>query len=603
MGTRRQAPVDEGRQVAGLAREEVEAIIRSYLTRLARRYLPLAIGLAVVALLATTVPSTSPSRRVRTGEAAAGFRAADGTTAASSSGPTQESGPQSAPTTPESVPDQTLTETSRPAGSSARLPVGGSGPTAAKGGERALSGVTCAPGVRQVSWSTYGPFCTPAWKGDNGGSTAPGVTRDAITLSYRIATSGESAALQAAAPSTEKTLDQRTYLADLRTFVAFFNTQFELYGRKVVLKDFAGRGDWIAEYQGQNPEGAQADGAHAHDLGAFGDLSMGRTASTPPYTRALAANRVVSFGGATLSQRAFEALAPYAYSAEPPFDDAGRFFGNLACQRMSQLPASFAGDAALGARPRVFGAIHPENPDYSPAGDIVATKLKSCGDSLTRRVSYSINLATLQSQSANAIAQMKAAGVSTVVCLCDGISGIFFTNAADSQGYHPEWLMMGTSDYTARRWSSSQVRRAFTAGGIQRAERTEAYKVYKLANPSGEPQTPGWTLDLAYQSALLTFSALQSAGPGLTAATVQRGFFGLPDSPSAGDYPAWDFGPKRFTPTGGFPLGYWDPNAPSRVAGGNGAWVACAAADGAYRPWEPAQAYGPKRTQLRCFGK
>ena len=583
---------------------DVEAVIRGYFTRLARRYLPLAIGLAVVALLATTVPSTSPQRRVRTGEAATGFSATDRATGAPSGGPTtSESVSVQSPTTPGSVPDPTLTESNRPAGAPTHPTASASGPTIAKGNARAVSGVTCAPGVRQVAWSTYGPFCTSAWNGDNGGSTAPGVARDAITLSYRIATSGESAALQAAAPSTEKTLDQRTYLADLRTFIGFFNTQFELYGRKVVLKEFAGRGDWIAEYQGQNPEGAQADGAQAHDLGAFGDLSMGRTSSTPVYTRALAANRVVSFGGATLSQRAFEALAPFAYSVESPFDDVGRFFGNLACQRMSQLPASFAGDAALASRPRVFGVIHPENPDYSPAGDVVATKLKSCGDPLARRVSYSINLATLQSQSANAIAQMKAARVSTVICLCDGISTFFFTNAADSQGYHPEWLMMGTSDYTARRWSSQQVQRSFTAGGIQRAAQSEAYKVYKLANPKGEPQTPGWTLDLAYQSALLTFSALQSAGPALSAATVQRGFFALPDSPSAGDYPAWDFGPKRFTPTGGLPLGYWDPAAPSRVAGGNGAWVPCSAGDGAYRPWEPAQAYGPRRSQLRCFGK
>src|SRR5205823_5178092 len=106
----------------------------------------------------------------------------------------------------------------------------------------------------------------------------------------------------------------------------------------------------------------------------FGDLSMGRTSSTPVYTRALAANRVISFGGATLSQGTFEALAPFAYSVESAFDDFGRFFGNLACQRMSQLPASFAGDAALTSHPRVFGLIHPENPDYSPAGDIAASK-------------------------------------------------------------------------------------------------------------------------------------------------------------------------------------------------------------------------------------
>jgi hypothetical protein len=330
---------------------------------------------------------------------------------------------------------------------------------------------------------------------------------------------------------------------------------------------------------------------------------MGRTSSTPSYTRALAANHVISFGGATLSQSTFEALAPYAYSDESAFDDFGRFFGNLACQRLSQLPAVYAGDATLAARPRVFGLIHPENPDYSPAGDAVVSRLKACGDHVASHVSYSVNLATLQSQSANAIAQMKAANVSTVICLCDGISTIFFANSADSQAYHPEWLMMGTSDFTARRWSSGQLQHSMTAGGIQRSAQSEAYRVYKLANPGGEPQTPGWTLDLAYQSALMTFSALQAAGPALSPTSVQRGFSSLPDAPAAGDYSAWHFGPNRFNPPGGLQFGYWDPNAPSPIAGGNGAWVPCAGADGAYRPWDPADGYGPKKTQPRCFGK
>jgi hypothetical protein len=101
----------------------------------------------------------------------------------------------------------------------------------------------------------------------------------------------------------------------------------------------------------------------------------------------------------------------------------------------------------------------------------------------------------------------------------------------------------------------------------------------------------------------MTFSALQAAGPALSPTSVQRGFSSLPDAPAAGDYSAWHFGPNRFNPPGGLQFGYWDPNAPSPIAGGNGAWVPCAGADGAYRAWDPADGYGPKKTQPRCFGK
>src|SRR5437879_13343196 len=108
MGTRREVPVDDSRQAAGLTPADVEALIRSYLTGLARRYLPLAIGLAVLALLATTVPSTSPQRRVRTGAAASGLSAVDGATGAPSGGPrTSERAPGPSPPTPGSVPDPT----------------------------------------------------------------------------------------------------------------------------------------------------------------------------------------------------------------------------------------------------------------------------------------------------------------------------------------------------------------------------------------------------------------------------------------------------------------------------------------------------------------
>ena len=592
MVTRRQVPV-ESREVDAVGSADVEAIVRGYLAWLVRRYSPVAIGLALLAILALTVPSASPQRDLTIAESGSDFGVDDGTTSAASPGATGgpiEDGDVSGATGSDGSPGA--------AGPSSS----GAAPVVADG-TPAASGATCGPDVRQVSWTTYGPSCTPAWDGDNGGATAPGVSRDAITMSYRVANSGQGAALQAAAPSTAKTLDQRAYLEDLATYVEFFNTQFELYGRTVVLKEFSGRGDWIAEYQGQNVEGAQADGAQARSLGAFGDLSMGPTSSTPAYIRALASNQVISFGGATLGQATFEAMAPFAYSVESSFDDYGTFYGNVACQRMSQLPASFAGDPALASKPRAFGLIHPENPDYAPGGDIVVSKLKACGDPVASRIRYSINLATLQSQSSNAMAQMKAAGVSTIVCICDGISAIFFTSAADSQRYRPEWLMMGRSDHTARRWTKDQLAGSLTAGGIQRAEQSEAYRVYKLANRTGEPATPGWTLDLAYQSALMTFSALQAAGPALNPESLQRGFFGLPDSPAAGDYAAWEFGPKRFTPTAGLRLGYWDPAAPSPVAGGNGAWVPCAGEDGAFRPWEPAEGYGSKASPLRCFGK
>ena len=53
-----------------------------------------------------------------------------------------------------------------------------------------VSGYTCIPGRRQVPWSLYAPYCVPAWHGNNGGATAPGVTATTINVSVNYASNG-----------------------------------------------------------------------------------------------------------------------------------------------------------------------------------------------------------------------------------------------------------------------------------------------------------------------------------------------------------------------------------------------------------------------------
>src|SRR5207244_2951248 len=97
------------------------------------------------------------------------------------------------------------------------------GPAAATPGAPgvARSGATCGGPARQVPWSKYAPVCTPKFTGNNGGATSHGVTGDTITVTYRISNSGESAAVAAAAGSSNTSDDQ--YIADLKTYIDLFN--------------------------------------------------------------------------------------------------------------------------------------------------------------------------------------------------------------------------------------------------------------------------------------------------------------------------------------------------------------------------------------------
>ena len=52
---------------------------------------------------------------------------------------------------------------------------------------------------------------------------------------------------------------------------------------------------------------------------------------------------------------------------------------------------------------------------------------------------------------------MKAAGVTTVICVCDEFSPIFLTRAADQQHYRPEWMQIWWPDPWQRLAASSSV--------------------------------------------------------------------------------------------------------------------------------------------------
>jgi hypothetical protein len=570
------------------------------MAKVARRYLPVVATLAALVLIIALVPSVSDSRPpVRPLASGAGA----GLGAGSEASPSNTTGASSALGAGPAVPASSSPSVAGgpgaqlDAGSPAR---GSQSPSQSPSGV-ARSGVACGTGVRQVTWSHYAPLCVPAFTATNGGATWRGVTGSTITVTYRLSQSGEAAAVNAAAQGAFPS--QQQVLSDLQTYVNFFNTKFELYGRHVDIKTFAGQGDWVAELQNQNLGAAQADAVTAHDKGAFADISQAIDVSTEPYVQDLAAEGVISVGGVVASQPFLERNAPYVYTVIPTITDLGNFEGSLLCQRMAGLPAVFAGDPLLKSTTRVFGIINPENPDYAVSGATVEKDLRGCGSRVAKHITYALDIPTLSTQDTSIIAQMKAAGVTTVVCgICDDVSPLFLTRAADAQGFHPEWVTIDDGDQYGQLYSQSQYRHAVGPGEATPVpSTTEAYKVFRLANPNGQPAELS-RLGVAYAVALQLFDGLQAAGPELTPTTFERGEFSLPPSLTGGDLGPWQFGAGVFSPQAGLPVGWYDPNAVSPINGQRGSWRSCAGDDGAFHSWVPPSAFGPVHTQLRCFG-
>ena len=136
-------------------------------------------------------------------------------------------------------------------------------------------GVACGPGVRQLPGNSYAAPCVPAFRGDNGGATARGVTATSIRVVRRaFPDSANSQAVDAvvaqAGGATQATV--RSVRSELQKR---FDQTYELYGRKVEWVDYTSRfGNETLETQGRGREGASGlsrRGAPGHSERTAGD--------------------------------------------------------------------------------------------------------------------------------------------------------------------------------------------------------------------------------------------------------------------------------------------------------------------------------------------
>src|SRR5206468_7543876 len=183
---------------------EIEAVVRAYLGRVARRYLPLLAGVVVLLLIVVLVPTATPRDDSQAGAVNGALGQQQGATGGTT-GTTTAPGAVTAGAAQGTVGGGTTGGAVGGAGIT-QVPAG---PVAPSTGGIARSGVHCGPGKKQVAWSVYAPPCVAKYNGSNGGATTRGVTSSTITLSYRVTHSADDAAISAAtgsaAPPTDST--------------------------------------------------------------------------------------------------------------------------------------------------------------------------------------------------------------------------------------------------------------------------------------------------------------------------------------------------------------------------------------------------------------
>jgi hypothetical protein len=474
-------------------------------------------------------------------------------------------------------------------GESSAAPVGASGVT--------VTGEHCGPGVKQFNWSAYAPPCVPAFHGNNGGDTSKGVTGKTITLTF--AEPSQSTMQLVDTFAGYASINVPAYVSDMETYIKYFNTQFELYGRQVVLKPFQAQGDFLLEDAGEDLSGAEADAETAASIPAFADVTFPLLTSAY-YLQDLAENHVIGTGGLAEPDSWFEQYAPYEFSEAPTGTSAAYGFGHMICARMAGMPAIFSPQYSEDTR--VFGLITPETPEYERiAQDVMNTMTNTCGQKVKVWEQYTLgSLQTYQSQAVSIVAKMKSEGVTTVICGCDPIFPIEVSQAAAQQDYDPEWVAIGWEDPITQEYNQSEWAHAISEEG-QTPPMTSlhAYQVFLKAS-GGKPPAEQYFY-VAYYTLLMVYDALQLAGPNLNPQTFEQGWFSMPETPEGQDG-IWSGGNGAWSlanvTTG---LGWWDPNAESYADGKAGAWEDCAGGKLYY--FNNPNGWGTPHTQLRCFGR
>jgi len=461
------------------------------------------------------------------------------------------------------------------------VPAGVTPPNPSYGAGTAVSGVRCGPGVRQVTWSAYAPPCEPAWTGNNGGATSRGVTGRTITISYRAASTSQLAELYALVPPAvigTNTEEEATMQAYINTF----NKDFELYGRKVVLVPFQGQGDFISEDLGQDQAQAQEDAVTvATSVKAFADMSL--IDSSAVYATDLAAQHVVTSSLYENAQSWYQQYAPWEYSPGPNCTKAASATAAILGKQLGGLPASDAGTSTLQSKTRVFGLIYPQNPQAAQCAQLDVSDMAKYGQKIVKSVGVEFNLAQLIDQSQSAVAEMQAAGVTTIIMSsADPITPTFMMQAADKLNYHPEWWFQSyfsggetNTDSLTKLFPADQAAHIIGVGNVtQPLDQQEAVKAYDIGNPDpGVKPIPSFIY--TYQTLLQFFDALQLAGPDLTPQNFEAAMKLIPPSKPGGMLGGWDGSDGPFDPSSTYSVVQYDQSATNPLDGKPGAFIAC----------------------------
>jgi hypothetical protein len=363
--------------------------------------------------------------------------------------------------------------------------------------------------------------------------------------------------------------------ADIRRTIAgfedYFNARYQLYGRKLDIDVFDGRGSGADELVGGGQDGANADAVTvADEKGAFVDASVG----SAPYADALARRGVIASGLDYASDEWYAERDPYVWGGVS-CSQSLRQMADYMNHRIFGGTADHAG-GDLAGRPRKIAMISPENSYYQDCVRTFLGLIGAKGNSIVENLTYALDINTVSQDTSAIVAKLAADGITSVICFTDPVSPLFYTAKATQQRYFPEWLTVGTAatdadfagqQYDQQQWVHAFGLRSLTENTPRRG--SVAYAAFKSVRPDEEPA--GLALFTIYAQLLQVVIAIQGAGPHLTPETYAHGWQTYPGG--TGLFGAWRGRPGDHTFQVDADEVYWDTKRISTYNGLPGAYV------------------------------
>jgi hypothetical protein len=400
----------------------------------------------------------------------------------------------------------------------------------------------------------------------NGGATYQGVTATSIKVAYYV---GQNDPLQQALiGSAGATTDPYAYEKTGAGYIKAFESQLQLYGRTVDIvpvKATGGPADQTA---------AIADATKIiQEIKPFAVIAGPQEA--PVFWQRIAKAHILCIGTCATSdsEAHINADAPYVWPVAISPEQSDDLTAELICKQFANKDATYAGDASMHTKPRVWGYIQAQTTpgQFDARNKRFFLELKNqCGITIAAQSTYTFDVSQAQEIARTVVNKMKAAGVTSVIASVDPLIPANFTKEATAQNYSPEWVIGPTvlADTTifARTFDQQQWKHAFgIAIPAARGPRatSESYYFYKWFTGQ-EPPANGQAIP--YGDVSIFMDGVHLAGPDLTPDNFKAGLFRyLPNGSSAlRPHVSWGtdlWHRPDYNSIDDVGIVWWDPNA------------------------------------------